>query len=87
MSFDTDKGIYLHTLSSQVCRNLNAWKAPEVDVPKFNIAIIWTPVFEWCVVRCRSKNKCQKEIRLRAQNMLTLLGAIVNMTGGAYIIN
>ena len=73
----------MHTLSSQVCRNLNAWKAPKVDVPKSNIAII----FEWCVVRCRSKNERQKDIGLRAQNILTLLGAIVDMTGGTCIIN
>jgi hypothetical protein len=28
---------------------------------------------------------CLKEIRLCAQNMLTILGLIVNLIGGAYI--
>ena len=26
----------------------------KVGVPNSNIAIIWTPIFEWCVVRCGS---------------------------------
>ena len=28
----------------------------EVLVPKSNIAITWTTIFEWYVVRCGSKN-------------------------------
>lgn len=41
--------------------------------------------FEWCVVRCLSKNihhnnMCSKEIRLHAQIHLTILGS--NMMGG-----
>ena len=31
-----------------------------IDVTKSNIAIIWTRVFEWHVVRCGSKNGHQK---------------------------
>ena len=47
-----------------------------------------TPIFEWCVLRCGSKNGHQKdimhfkEIGLRAQNLLTILGSIFNMIGG-----
>ena len=39
-----------------------------------------TPIFEWYVARCGPKNgyqkdiMCLKEIGLRAQNMLTILG-------------
>ena len=60
-------------------------KAPQtlelkVDVPKSNTTTIWTPIFEWYVIWCRSKNWHQKrhhvikEIELRAQNMLIVLG-------------
>ena len=42
------------------------------------------------MVRCGSKNghqkdMCLKEIGLRAQNMLTILGSIVNIIGGTYM--
>ena len=41
----------------------------------------------WWVVRCRSKNghlkdMCLIEIGLCAQNVLTILGSIVNILGG-----
>jgi hypothetical protein len=29
----------------------------KVKVPKSNIAIIWTPIYDWYVVRCGSKNR------------------------------
>lgn len=53
---------------------------------KFNIAIIWTPMFEWYVIRCGAKNEHQntmyfKDIGLDAQNMLTL-GSIHNKIRG-----
>ena len=56
----------------------------EVDVPKSNIAIIWTPTFEWYVVRCGSKNGHQKcvymnEVTLHAQKHDTILGSIINI--------
>ena len=31
-------------------------------MPISNIAIIWTTIFEWCVVRCGSKNGHQKDM-------------------------
>ena len=45
-----------------------------------------TPIFEWCVIRCGSKNKyqkdvCLKESELQAQNLITILGSIVNIMG------
>ena len=57
--------------------------------PNFNIAIIQTPMYEWYVVRCRSKNGNYKEIGLRLKiNMLPTLGSIVNIIcvgeGGLY---
>ena len=55
--------------------------------PKSNTTIIWTPVLECCVFRCRSKNwhqkdMCLKEVGLHAQSMLIILGSIVNMIRG-----
>ena len=56
-----------------------------VDVPKLNTIIFWTPILEWHVVKCGSKNghqrdMCLKEIQaLHAQNMLTILSSIINM--------
>ena len=48
-------------------------------MPKSNIPIISTPVFEWYAVRCRSndmhqKDMCSKEVEFCAQNVLTILG-------------
>ena len=44
-------------------------------------------MFEWCVINCGSKNRhpidiCSKEIRLCAQNMLTILDSKVKMIQG-----
>ena len=57
---------------------------------KSNIAILWTPIFEWYVVRCGSKNGCQKCMclkgtRLHSQNMLSMLGSIINIIGRTYM--
>jgi hypothetical protein len=46
-----------------------------------------TPIFEWYVIRWGSKNAywkdmCSKKIGLCGQNMITILGSIVNMIGG-----
>ena len=59
----------------------------KVVVPTSNTTIIWTPIVEWYVVRCVSKNgqqkeRCVNEIGLHAQNMLIILGLIVNMIKG-----
>ena len=72
--------------------NLGIWHTIQVshegphkaDVPKSNIATIWIPIFEWCVVRCGSKNGHQiniriKEVALRDQNVLTILNWVVNV--------
>ena len=55
-----------------------------VDMPNSNIAAIWTPIFEWYVVRLRPKNRHQKsmwleEIGLTPQNMITIVDSIVNI--------
>ena len=47
----------------------------------------WTPISTWYVVRCGSKNgdpkdMCLKEIGLRVQNMIIILGTIVKIIGG-----
>ena len=49
--------------------------------------ICQTAIFEWCVVRCRSKSRhqkvtCLKEIGLHAQNLLNALGSIFIILGG-----
>ena len=45
-----------------------------------NTLLIRTPIFEWYVVWCGSKNKSQKEMCLEevglcAQNMITIIGS------------
>ena len=52
--------------------------------------MIWTSMFEWYVDRCESKNEHQRDmylkgIGLRAQNTLTFLGSVINMTVGTYM--
>ena len=56
-------------------------------MPNLVTALNWTPIFEWYVIRCGFKNGYQKdmyliEIGLRAQNMIPILGSIVNIIGG-----
>ena len=53
----------------------------------WSLFLIETAIFEWCVVGCGSKNgyqknMCLKEIGLHAQNLLTILGSIINIIGG-----
>ena len=45
--------------------NCNPHYALMNSVPKSNIAIIWTLVFEWYVVRCESKTSTKKTCVLR----------------------
>ena len=62
-------------------------------MPNSNIGIIWTPIFEWYVVRCGPKNGYHKdmylkEIGLSAQILLTILGLItilINIIEGTYM--
>jgi hypothetical protein len=59
----------------------------KAEVPNYNTTIIWTPIFEWYVVGCGSKNRHQndtyfKEIGLHARDLITILGAIVNVIWG-----
>ena len=60
---------------------------PKVDMPNLVAELNQTPISEWYVVRCGSKSgyqkdMCLKGIRLRSQNMITILGPIVNVLGG-----
>ena len=53
-------------------------------MPRSNMEIIWTLVFEWYVVWCASNNghlkeMCLKEIGSRAQNILIIFSLIINM--------
>ena len=50
------------------------------------MAIVWTHIFEWYVLRFGFKNgyakdMCLKEFDLHAQNMFTILGSTSNMRG------
>ena len=59
----------------------------KLDMPKLNTTLIYTPIFDWCVVRCGSKtwhhnDICLKRIALRAPKVLTILDSIINMLGG-----
>jgi hypothetical protein len=59
----------------------------KANVPRSNIEIIWAPIFEWYAIGFIFENKhpmdiCLKRIDLLAQNMLTILGSIVNTIVG-----
>ena len=58
-----------------------------------------TPIFEWYVFRCGSKNVYKinriflvlkkhlfKKIGLHAQNIIIILGTVVNHIGGTYMV-
>ena len=57
----------------------------KTDMPNLVTCLDGTPIFEWNVVRCESKNMHQKKqrahihYRLHAEYMITILGSIVNM--------
>jgi hypothetical protein len=61
----------------------------KVSEPNSGTYFKWTPIFEWCVLSCGSKDGHQKdimhleEIGLRVQQLLTMLDWIFNMIGGA----
>ena len=60
------------------------------DVPKPNTTIVWIPISEYSMVRYGSKNWHQNsvslsEIVLHAQNILTILGSLVNVIEGTYM--
>ena len=63
----------------------------EIDVPHSDTSLRRTPIFECLVVRCGSKNGYLKgimrlkEIKLHVENMITILGSIVNVIGGTYM--
>ena len=63
----------------------------KVDVPNSVSDLNQTPTVEWYVVRCGSleryqKDMCLKETGLHAQNMITILGSIVNIIGWTSMI-
>ena len=58
-----------------------------MDVPNVVFDMKHTPIFEWSMVGCESRNihqkyTCWKETRLCAKILLTILDAIVNIIGG-----
>ena len=56
----------------------------DADVSKLQTTIIWTPVIK-CGINWHQKDLCSKEIELRAQKMLLILGSTINMIGGTYM--
>ena len=59
---------------------------PSIDVPNSITYLNQTPIFEWYVVRCGTKNGYQKDVfervRLGAQNLITILGSQINIIRG-----
>ena len=59
----------------------------KVDMPNSVTYLNRTPIFEWYVDWCGSRNRCQKdnmylqEIGLHAQKMITILSSTVNTIG------
>ena len=80
-----------YTWSSPQCKG-GQRSCSKIDQFLSNIPEMWTPIFEWfmgrSLVRCESKNRhkkgimCLEEIGLRAQNLLTILGSVVNISEG-----
>jgi hypothetical protein len=73
----------------RTCSKMLGKNGHKVSRPNSVTYLNGTPIFEWWVVRCRSKNKyqkdmCLKEARLCAQILLAILGSIVNIIGGTY---
>jgi hypothetical protein len=62
-------------------------------MPKSVTYLNHTPIFEWHVVWCGSKNgykkhMCLKAIRLHAQNMRAIMNSIAKLIGGGtYMTN
>ena len=62
----------------------------KVDVAKSNIAIIWTPIIDRYVYKCGPKkghqeDMCLKDIGLRVQHMLIILGSIIIIIWRTYM--
>ena len=63
----------------------------KVNMYNSNITIMWTPIFEWKAIRCGFEDghqkgiMCLKEIGLRAQNMLNILGLSSQHDWGTYM--
>ena len=60
-------------------------------MPNSIFGINWTPLSEWYVVRCGFKNghikdTCLEEIGLRAQNLIIIMGSIVNIIEGGRVL-
>ena len=56
-------------------------------MPNLVAYLNWKPILEWYVVWCGSKDanqieKCLREIKLHAQDMIIILESIVNIIGG-----
>ena len=59
---------------------------PKVSIPNAIAHLKWTLIFQWCVIRCGSRNKhqtymCIQELGLHASHLFTILGSIVNIIG------
>ena len=52
-----------HDIQGNSCVTLATWG--RVDTSDSNTTVMWTLVFEWYVVKCRSKNGHQKDMCLR----------------------
>jgi hypothetical protein len=61
-------------------------QSSKIDMPNLVTYLYQTPTIKWYLVRSNFKNKfqkdkCLKKVGLRAQNMIVILGSIVNMIG------
>ena len=70
---------------STACSQINQIRYM-VNVPNSITYLNWTPIFDWCVVRCESKNRhqkdmCSKGIGLRSK----FKGLIISLIGGGLL--
>jgi hypothetical protein len=56
-------------VSLLICRIGKSISPPKVDMPNLVSGLNRTPIFEWYVVRCGSKNGCQRRVFKRDRTM------------------
>ena len=61
------------------------------DMPTLSTTMIWTPIFEWYMVMCETKNEHQRDMVLQKEsgpnvrNMLSIRSSINNMIKRTYM--
>jgi hypothetical protein len=86
-------GVRVSTFKTASGCDLTTGSNTKVNDPTLVTYLNRTPIFEWCAVRCGSKNGHQKDIMflnetgVHAQKLLTILGStLIIIRGGDYLV-